>query len=159
MGHGDGTFHTKSKYFAQLYTIHAYFPPAKYDQAVDKVWVKRVFPCAGILAKKSKDYECIIKVLRTVAIRYGYILDPDQIMIDFEIAAKKAFEKVFPRCKAIGCLFHFSQSLFKMFCKTGLKHLYLENEVVLITASTLGLCMKIKQILLSNIWMKWRILS
>jgi hypothetical protein len=87
------------------------------------------------------------------------VIDPDQIMVDFEIAAKKAFEKVFPRCKAIGFLLHFSQSLFKMFCKTGLKHLYLENEVFLITASTLGLCVKIKQILLSNIWIKWRILS
>ena len=96
--HGDGTFQlckvftkyfVKSKYFAQLYTIHGYFPPAKYDQAVDKVWVKRMFPCAWILAKRrrSKDYECIIKVLRTVTTRYGYILDPDQIMIDFEIAA------------------------------------------------------------------------
>jgi hypothetical protein len=72
MGHGDGTFHTKIKYFAQLYTIQGYFPPAKYDQAVVKVWAKRVFPCEWILGKKSKDYECIIKVLRTVAFRYGY---------------------------------------------------------------------------------------
>ena len=27
--HADGTFHTKSKYFGQLYTIHAYFPDKK----------------------------------------------------------------------------------------------------------------------------------
>ena len=35
--HADGIFHTKSRYFAQLYTIHAYFPPSKYDPNVDKV--------------------------------------------------------------------------------------------------------------------------
>ena len=126
---------SKSKYFAQLYTIHGYFLPAKYNQDTDKVWVKRMFPCARILAKRrrSNDYECIIKVLRTVAARYGYILDPERIMIDFEIAAKKAFEKIFSRCKAIGCLFHFSQSLFKMFCKIGLNHKlrYLKSSCIM----------------------------
>ena len=39
--HSDGTFHTKSKYFAQLYTIHAYFAPKTYDkQHPDRVWLR-----------------------------------------------------------------------------------------------------------------------
>ena len=68
--------------------------------------------------------------MRSTAAQLELLLDQDQVMIDFEIAAKKAFEKIFHRCKVIDCLFHFSQSLFKMFCKIGLKQLYLENEDV-----------------------------
>ena len=52
--HDDGTFHTKSKYFGQLYTTHAYFPPiGKYDKYIDRVWVKRMMPCAWIFMKKK----------------------------------------------------------------------------------------------------------
>ena len=36
--HADGTFHTKSKYFGQLYTIHAFYPNKDYYKAnPDKV--------------------------------------------------------------------------------------------------------------------------
>ncbi len=41
--HSDGTFHTKSKYFGQLYTIHAYFPPSKYDEKVDSLHQKNFY--------------------------------------------------------------------------------------------------------------------
>ena len=37
---------------------------------------------------------------------------PSQAMIDFELAAKKAYEKVFVGIVVKGCLFHFGQSLF-----------------------------------------------
>ena len=54
-------------------------------------------------------------------------LDVEFVMNDFEIAAKIAFEILFPNCKAIGCVFHFGQSLFKKFVTFGLKTTYLEN--------------------------------
>ena len=47
--HADGTFHAKSKFFGQLYTIHAYFPNKEYDEKVDQVWVKRMIPCVWAL--------------------------------------------------------------------------------------------------------------
>jgi hypothetical protein len=48
-------------------------------------------------------------------------------MINFEIAAKLAFEQIFPNCIFKGCLFHFSQSLFKKLALIGWKKDYLEN--------------------------------
>ena len=54
-------------------------------------------------------------------------LSPEEVMIDFEKAAKKAFESVFD-VKVIGCLFHFGQSLFKKLCAVGLKQSYLEKK-------------------------------
>ena len=42
----------------------------------------------------------------------GYILKPSQAIIDFELAAKKAYEKVSVGIIVKGCLFHFWQSIF-----------------------------------------------
>ena len=53
-------------------------------------------------------------------------MKPEDFMIDFEMAAKKAFELVF-KCKVIGCLFHFGQSLFKKICAVGLKQAYIDK--------------------------------
>jgi hypothetical protein len=53
--HSDGTFHTKSKYFAQLYAIHVNFPPKTYDkQHPDRVWVKRMIPCVWSFMKRRR---------------------------------------------------------------------------------------------------------
>ena len=51
-------------------------------------------------------------------------------MIDFELAAKKGFEAVFPNIVIKGCIFHFGQRLFKKFCALGLKQDYLTNTDV-----------------------------
>jgi hypothetical protein len=77
--------------------------------------------------RRVRDYVCVIKVLKSAAMGLNYNLDVEYVMIDFEIAAKIAFERLFPNCKAIGCLFHFGQSLFKKFAAIGLKTAYLEN--------------------------------
>jgi hypothetical protein len=71
---------TKSKYFGQLYTFHSYFPPqGKYDKDLDRVWVKRMIPCAWAFTKRrrTKDYICILKVLKN----YAKIVDENRIMI------------------------------------------------------------------------------
>ena len=48
--------------------------------------------------RRTKDYIRVVRVLEEAASNLEHVLDPGQIMIDFEIAAKKAFEKTFPRC-------------------------------------------------------------
>ena len=71
--HSDGTFHTKAKYFAQLYTIHAYFPPSKYDpEKPDRVWVKRMIPCVWSFMKRrrTKDYENFLREIEDTGIRF-----------------------------------------------------------------------------------------
>ena len=91
--------------------MHAYFPPSKYDEKVEKVWVKRMLPCVWIFQKRrrAKDYIRILEALKAAARMNEIHLSPEEVMIDFEIAAKIAFETVFD-VKVIGWLFHFGQS-------------------------------------------------
>ena len=50
-------------------------------------------------------------------------------MIDFERAVIKSFKKHFSYATVKGCLFHFSQSLFKNLTKNHLKDKYINDEV------------------------------
>ena len=50
--HSDGTFHTRSRYFAQMCTIHSYFPPRTYDKEqrmIPRVW-------SFMKRRRTKDY-------------------------------------------------------------------------------------------------------
>jgi hypothetical protein len=127
--HLDGTFHTSTGYMAQLYVIHAFFPSTSF-KSDDTVWVKRMIPCAWFFMKRrrTKDYAEVIAALVEEAKKHNLLLKPLQVMIDFELAAQRAFEAKFPGVTVKGCLFHFGQTLFKNFVKVGLKQDYLENE-------------------------------
>ena len=52
-----------------------------------------------------------------------------QIMMDFERAAIKSFQKYFPNAKIKGCLFHFGQALYKKLKKLQLSELYQNNQI------------------------------
>ena len=71
--------------------------------------------------RRTKDYAKLLEILVKEAQKLGYMLKPGQAMIDFELAANKAYEKVFVGIVVKGCLFHFGQSLFRKFCSLGLK--------------------------------------
>ena len=49
-------------------------------------------------------------------------------MIDFEQAVMCSFKKNWSQAQVKGCLFHFSQSLFKNLAKHHLKEVYLVDE-------------------------------
>ena len=49
-------------------------------------------------------------------------------MIDFELAAMKAFTEEFPTCKVNGCLFHLSQNISKKIQEKGLMTRYRADE-------------------------------
>ena len=80
--------------------------------------------------RRTKDYVKLLETLIKEARKIGLTLKPIQVMIDFEIAAKKAFEKVFIGILVKGCLFHFGQSLFRKFVSLGLKTYYIEKKDV-----------------------------
>ncbi len=103
------------------------FSTLKYDS---KVWVKRMKPCAWFFMKRhrTKDYKEILIALVEEAKKHGLVLSPMYVMVDFELAAKQAFEYVFIDILVRGCLFHFGQTLFKNLIKIGLKQEYLDNE-------------------------------
>ena len=89
--HSDGTFHTKAKYFGQLYVFHAWFPYLKYDKNEEKVWQKRMIPCAWFYMKRrrTKDYIQILDALVTSAKMLNFVIKTTHAMIDFEKATEK----------------------------------------------------------------------
>ena len=87
-----------SRYFAQMYTIHSYFPPRTYDKEHrNRVWVKRMIPCVWSFMKRRrpKDYVKLLEILLKEAQKSSCTLKPSQALIDFELAAKKAYDKVY----------------------------------------------------------------
>ena len=91
-----------------------------------------MIPCVWSFMKRrrTKDYIRLLKALIFEANKHGLILKPGQIMIDFELAAKLAFEKIFIGIIVKGCLFHFGQSLFRKFVALGLKTYYIDIKEV-----------------------------
>ncbi len=54
--------------------------------------------------RRTKDYQEILVSLIEECKKHGLVLKPKQVMIDFELAAKKAYETVFPGIRVRGCL-------------------------------------------------------
>ena len=77
--------------------------------------------------RRTKDYVKLLETLIKEARKIGLTLKPIKVMIDFEIASKKAFKK---GILVKGCIFHFGQSLFRKFVSLGLKTYYIEKKDV-----------------------------
>lgn len=75
--------------------------------------------------RRVKDYNAIWRCLKKEARTHGLEMKPEFFMVDFEIAVILAFRQHFT-ATVKGCLFHFSQSLFKNLTKHHLKPAYLE---------------------------------
>ena len=69
--------------------------------------------------RRTKDYVYVFESLITEAAVHGYKIDRTDFMIDFELAAKKAIEIIFSKCIVKGCLFHYSQSLYRKLSTIG----------------------------------------
>ena len=115
--HGDGKFHTASKYFSQLYILQAWYE-------------HRMIPVAWILMKKRKfvDYKNVFSKIKKKANLLGILLNPKQIMTDMELGAMKAFKYNWPSANIKACLFHVCQAWFKNLVKQGLKEAYDQDE-------------------------------
>ncbi|XP_072177746.1 uncharacterized protein [Diadema setosum] len=109
----DGTFQVVPSIFFQLWTVHA-------------VHEGRVVPLVYALLP-NKTEETYSRVLRAL-LEHGDF-HPRTVLIDFELAAKNAFERVFPDTAVKGCLFHLSQRIHDKIKQEGLRPLYLaDNE-------------------------------
>jgi hypothetical protein len=111
--HVGGTCHTATRYFGQLYTIHAYFHRKEFDPKVEQVWRKRMIPAVWVISKRRrvKNYTQIFHGIKNEAQNLGYVLEPKTIMVDFEREAMIAFQNEFLDVEMKGCIFHFGQSL------------------------------------------------
>ena len=94
----DGTFKLSPKMFYQLYTVHIQGPG--------------IAPACvyGFLPNKTEStYKRFLDILLSLLPN----ADPEKVLIDFELAAMKAFEKALPNANISGCFFHLSQNFIR----------------------------------------------
>lgn len=110
---GDGTFKTVPNMFGQMYTLHG-------------IVMGKVFPMIYCLCvRKNEDtYNRIFNELNAKAQQLGVLLQPTTIIFDFEKGAMNAAIAAFPQINVKGCLFHFTQAIWRHIVSSGLKGAY-----------------------------------
>ena len=73
--------------------------------------------------KTQLTYTRLFSLLKNVAINHGLVLNPNTVHIDFEMAAIQAVRAEF-NVEASGCLFHYTQSLYRKIQAIGLQVQY-----------------------------------
>ena len=78
-----GAFYTRTKYFGQLWVIHAFFPAKTFTDGLN-VCQKRMIPCAWAFRarRRTKNYLRILTALKNEAKANGLTLKPSSIMLD-----------------------------------------------------------------------------
>ena len=114
--HSDGTFKSSPDLFSQHYIIHG--------------WCEEtMFPCVSLLTP-DRTKQTYKKLLRRLKQSTTYVFQPQQVMMDFEQGAIKAFAEEFPGIVVKGCHFHFTQSIWRNIQEIGLVTVYKENKAV-----------------------------
>ena len=114
----DGTFKSAPNFFFQNYVVHGFY--------MDKVHLPSAFGC--LTSKNFEMYSTFINSFQDEADNLDLKLNPKLIMVDFEKAAIKAFRRAFPSVRIKGCLFHFTNAIFKKVVDLGFKVIYKENK-------------------------------
>ena len=71
----------------------------------------------------SKKHAAYVAFLETV--KSALALAPPTAMTDFEASLQKALAHVFPDTQLIGCLFHYTQAIYRRVCKNNMRAPYL----------------------------------
>src|SRR5262249_33922791 len=105
--------------FYQLYTLHGNYHDF-------------TFPLVYVLSttKNQNFYRRMLSKLNEHAAATNRVLAPQYVHSDFEIAFMNASREVFPNCIIHGCLFHFTQSIWRQVVNRGLKVAYSDNEKI-----------------------------
>lgn len=127
---GDGTFKTVPSMFFQMYTFHG-------------IVNGYTFPLVYCISTRKTEsfYRRLLIHLQTHANELRLSLTPQIIMSDFELSFINAARAIFPNAEMKGCLFHFTQSVWRQAVLRGLKSQYLEenSQVRVIIQKLLGL--------------------
>ncbi|XP_053383990.1 uncharacterized protein LOC123535774 isoform X2 [Mercenaria mercenaria] len=117
----DGTFKVVGEPFSsgQLESIHGF---------VTKDGIEKQVPMAFILMsrKRTEDY---VKVLTAIHDALEHVVVENFVM-DFEQAAWLAVRQVFPGASIKGCVFHFTQAIWRKVIGLGMKPAYLQRDSV-----------------------------
>ena len=116
----DATFRVVGKPFHQLLSIHSFIRSGN--------TMKQVPLCFVIMSqRKTGDYEA---VLRTIIQHLPTEPSVREVMVDFERAAWRAFERVLPDVDIRGCWFHWAQAVFRKVKEIGLRQAYVHQGLV-----------------------------
>ena len=113
----DGTFKSAPEMFTQVYSIHV------------KVMECMVPVVVALLPKRdTQTYRRMFQLLQQAAERFGHRLQPQTVCIDFEKAMIECVNQLFPSSRIRGCLFHFTQAIWRKVQALGLTNKYTENQ-------------------------------
>ena len=115
----DGTFKSIPRLFTQLFTIHSQYR-------------EHIVPLVYCLLpdKKRETYYNVLDIIKRKLAEMELVFDPDYVISDFETAQIGAVSTQLPRTHQRGCLFHFSQAVYKKVQKYHLSDLYFANPDV-----------------------------
>lgn len=113
----DGTFKTVPNMFLQMYSMHGEF----HGHVVPLVFCLTV--------RKNEDtYRRMYSELVRLCEQFHFRLHPTIVMQDYELAAMNAAKAVFPNAQIKGCLFHFSQSMWRKLASSGLRDAFVDRD-------------------------------
>ena len=115
--YADGTFKCAPKFYAQLFTIHGF---------CNGHYVPLIFAC--LPDKAESTYSSMISKILEKVRQGGFSLNPQRIVLDFELASTNAFRAMFPTSKVVHCRFHLGQNFYRKIQKLGLCKSYQESD-------------------------------
>ena len=115
----DGTYKVVRKPFYQLWSIHVFIQSGHSMKQI---------PVAFVLMshRRQKDYETVLYHLRRKVGSFNI----QRVVLDFEAAAWQAFRSYMPHVTVKGCMFHFTQAIFRKVQLQGLQASYNEKSDV-----------------------------
>lgn len=116
----DGTFKVVKAPFAQLYSFHTF---VRHDGGI-----KQVPLCFVLMSSRRKsDYKA---VLRSLMNKFPTKVSVKEIISDFEASFWSAVKKVLPNVKHKGCVFHWTQAVWRHMQHVGLAAAYLAKDTI-----------------------------
>ncbi len=115
----DGTFSVHPEIFAQFYVIHG-------------PYLGKVIPLLFcLLPDKTYNTYCrLLEIIKHEAKLIGCSFNPKKVHIDYEIAMINAVSEVFSEDRVQGCLFHYSQCLYRKVQEFGIASSYKTHKHV-----------------------------
>lgn len=117
----DGTFRCCTKYFYQLFTIHAFknghYYPIAYFLLSDKKF-----------ESYQNAFEGLIQTIMQQCKKLNFDFKPDIVFVDFETNIHKAIQLIWPLATIKGCRFHLGQSWWRKIQSLGLSSDYKNKD-------------------------------
>ena len=122
----DATFKLVSRPFYQLFSVHAFVQSGTSLKQVPLVFVM-------MSSRSQADYDAVFRTILDILPNPPSVV---KVVADFEAATWLSLRVVLPNVEVKGCLFHFTQAVFRKIQSLGLQRAY--N----VDAGTLALCKK-----------------